>query len=175
MREKIGRARSGEMGTFKFLETDNAMEKLRAVFPPGREGTRALADLNRSLRRERTLRETENALLRGSQTALRQQAAERLGGAASMPTGAEILNQPVRSGAQRLIGSAAQALGRERQPTIDKLAEMLFTSGNVETAVAELQKRGVPQEIITQYLNRFSRGAAAMAPAAGLVGGSMVQ
>ena len=175
IRERVGRARSGEMGAFKFLETDNAMEKLRAVFPKGREGDRALAELNRNLRRERVLRETENALLRGSQTAPRQQAAEALGGQAAIPTSVEAIRSPISSGINVGLAQAAKTLGREKQETIDALAQMLFTSGRTQDAIAELSTRGVPPAMIKQYMNRFSVGSAALAPAFGLGAGEIVR
>jgi hypothetical protein len=175
IREKIGRARTGEMGSFKFLETDNAMEKLRALFPEGREGTKALAQLARFIRNERTLRETDNMLLRGSQTQLRDAAANVLGGQVSIPTTAEAMSSPVRTGITGGLAKLGETLSKERQPTIDALAQMLFTSGNTQRAISELQRRGVPPKLIQQYMNRFSVGSAALAPAGGLLGGNAMQ
>lgn len=175
IREKIGRARSGDMAGFRALETDNAMEKLRAVFPPGKEGTRALADLMRSIRNERTLKETHSAVLRGSQTAPRAAAGRALGLDVADPTTAEMLNAPVRTGVLGAVNKALRAMGRESQPTVEALTDMAFSSGNAANIIAEMQRRGIPQPLIQQYLNRMTLGSAALAPAAGLFGGTLAQ
>jgi hypothetical protein len=175
MREKIGRARSGEIGSFKFLESENAMEKLRYLMPPGREGTRALALLNRNLRKERVMRETQTALLQGSQTGPREAAAAMLGSQASMPTAAEVMASPVRAGTQGVLSKGISTLSRERQPTIDRLTDLVLEPGQIDAVIAEMQRRGIPEETIRAYLNSFTRGSAALAPAGGLAAGGTAE
>lgn len=172
IREKAGRARSGDMSGFRFLEQDNTLEKLREVFPPGREGDRALALLKREIGKERALKQAYTDLTGGSQTALRQQAGERL--ASGRPTSAEVVMRPGSAGVDALVGKFLDALGKERQATVDNLAKILFTPGNVDQAIALMEQRGVPQQVIRKYVNAFSRGATALSgPAGGLAGNSM--
>ena len=172
IREKIGAAVSGEMRSFNFLQQDKVMEKLRAVFPPGAEGTRALVELRRRIDAERVMRETYNDLIKGSQTAMRQQAADRLGGQAAIPKSAEALTAPVRTGVSGVMGRIGQTISQERQPTIDALADLLFTPNNVETVIAELQRRGIPPEQIQRMLTASGVAATSMAPAIGLNAGA---
>jgi len=172
IREKVGRSRSGDMSGFRFLEQDNTLEKLRTVFPPGRDGDRALALLRREIAKERTLKQAYTDLTKGSQTALRQQAGERL--ASGRPTSAEVVMRPGSAGVDALVGKFLDAIGKEKQATVDELAKILFTPGNVDQAIALMEQRGVPQQVIRKYVNAFSRGATALSgPAGGVAGGTM--
>lgn len=175
IREKIGGAKAGQMRSFNFLESDNAMEKLRAIFPAGRQGDIAIARLKRSIGNERLLNETITDLLRGSQTHLRDKAEQILGKASGIPTSTEMFTSPVRGAAGRMMQSAANAIGRERQATLEQLSKMLFEPGMVEPVIAELQRRGIPKEAMFNYINSLSKGSAALSPAAGLGLGGMVQ
>ena len=173
IREKMGRAREGEIGQFRFLETGNVREKLRDIFPAGQDGDRQLSEMLRILDRERTFATTQGQIIGGSQTALRQAAGRALETGARLPTSTEALTNP---GA--LIGSAMQkasdVLSRTSDKAVSELGSMLFDPGNVESVIAEMQRRGIPQEEIMRFVNRFSMGSAALSPYAGMVGGRLV-
>jgi hypothetical protein len=66
-------------------------------------------------------------------------------------------------------------LSKISNQSLDELGKLLFTPGNAETVIAELQRRGMPREQIVQFINRFSRGAQLAAPVAGMAGGRIGQ
>lgn len=175
IREKMGKAREGEMGMFRFLETGNAKEKLRAMFPAGAQGNKQMAELISTLNRERTFATTQGQLIGGSQTELRRAAGEAIRGQAGIPTSAEALTSPVRSAVGAGLRQAQQALSGISQKSIDELADLMFTPGNIPVIVRELRRRGVPQETISQFLKRASKAGAAAAPAAGLGAGEIAE
>ena len=55
--------------------------------------------------------------------------------------------------------------------SIDQLGKRLFTPGNAGGVIQEMPTRGIPEPMIRSCLNRFSRGSANLAPAAGLLVG----
>lgn len=175
IRERSGRSIPGQMRNFNFLQEENVTEKLRALLPPGKEGARQMAALNRQLRAERTLKETENAVLRGSQTAMRTAAGNALGIKAAAPTTTEALQSPMRAGLVGAANSVMSALSKERQPTIDALTQMVFSGGNANQIIAEMSRQGVPPAVLDAMLRRLTASGTALAPAGGLFGGSMVQ
>ena len=174
IREKMGRARSGEIGEFRFLETGNVREKLRDIFPNGREGDRQLGELLRMLDRERTFASTQGQVIGGSQTALRQAAGRALETGAAMPTSAEAITSPVRGALAAAVQGARSRLSSISDKSIQELGSLLFDPNNVETVIAEMQRRGIPQSNINQFVNRFSLGSAALSPYVGMAGGRMV-
>ncbi len=163
IREKMGRARAGEIGEFRFIEPANTREKLRMLFPEGREGDKQLSQLMRTLNRERTFATTQALAVGGSQTAPREAARRALETGAALPTSTEMLTSPAAV-AQAAIARANQAISRVSDKTIQELGQMLFDPGNVETVIREMQRRGIPQEQINQFVNRFSRASAALSP-----------
>lgn len=168
IREKMGRAREGEIGEFRFLETTNTREKLRKMFPAGREGDRQLAQLMRTLRRERTFATTRQQLIGNSQTALREAARRAAESGVAVPTSAEIISNPVRGTIQAGIQKAGRALSTISDKSMEELGRLVLDPNNVEAVISEMQRRGVPQEEIIRFVNRYSQGSAMAAPAATL-------
>jgi len=173
IREKMGRARAGEIGQFRFLETGNAKEKLRLLFPKGRAGDKQMQQLMRTLNRERVFATTQGKITEGSQTALRAAGGRVVGGQAAIPTSAEIVTHPIRG----TIGAAVEA-GREaieglKDKSIGELGKLLFSPDNAEMVIAELQRRGVPPQVIESLVAKWTRAGAAMAPAIGLGAGNV--
>jgi len=94
--------------------------------------------------------------------------------ASGRPTSAEVVMRPGSAGVDALVGKFLDAVGKERQATVDNLAKILFTPGNVDKAIALMEQRGVPQQVIREYVNAFSRGATALSgPVGGLAGSAM--
>lgn len=175
IKEKMGRARAGEMGSFRFLETGNAKEKLRMLFPAGRDGDREMSRLMRILNTERKFATTQGEIVGNSATALRQAGGRMLKSQTAMPTTAEALTHPIRGGIGAGVKAASDAAARLSDKSIGELARLLYTPGNVEAVIVELEKRGVPKQVIQQYVNKFSKASAAAAPVVGLAAGSAAE
>jgi hypothetical protein len=173
IREKMGRARAGEIGEFKFLETGNVKDKLRSIFPEGRAGDRQLAEVFRTLDRERTFATTQGLVTGGSQTALRQAAGQALKSGAGMPTSIEMLTNPLRGGMQAALQGASQAMSGIGQKPIAELGKMFFDPDQVSRAIAEMQLRGIKPADLQGLMGRYSAGGARLAPLLGLSAGEM--
>ncbi len=174
VREKMGRARSGEIGEFRFLETANTKEKLRAMFPEGREGDKQLAELMRVLDRERTFATTQGQLIGGSQTALRQAAGEAITGRTAVPTIMEVLRNPLSGGVQAALQGTSQAIAGMGPRATAKLGEMLFDPEKTSRAMLEVQRRGISPMDWERLLERYATGGAMVSPMIGLGAGEMV-
>ncbi len=164
IRERIGRAREGEIGQFRFLETENIKEKLRAILPRGKEGDRALAQIMRTLRRERTFATTQALVTGGTQTALRQAAGQALESGVRAPTSTEALRRPLTGLANVAMDKIANELGQISQASLRELGELLYTPGNVEVVIRELQRRGMPAREVTKFVDRFAKAGYFTAP-----------
>ena len=174
IREKMGRATAGQIKEFNFLETGNAKENLRMLFPKGPEGDRKAGQLFQMLDRERKFATIEGWIVKNSQTELRKAGGEMVQSGVAIPTSAEMMANPISGTIAGGLEKASRALSNISNKSLEQLGEMLFTPGNVETVIAELQRRGIPQRQITQFVNRFSMGSAALSPYAGMFGGSLV-
>ena len=174
IREKMGRARSGEIGEFRFLEQSNTKEKLRAIFPEGREGDKQLAQLMRMLDRERTFATTQGALTGGSQTALRQAAGEAVRTGAALPTTVEALTSPFRAGLQTVMQGAGQAVSGLGREATASLGELLFDPQQTSRAIAEMQRAGINPATMSDIMARYARGGAMVSPLLGLGAGEMM-
>ena len=174
IREKMGRARSGEIGEFRFLEQGNTREKLRAIFPEGREGDRQLGKLMRMLDRERTFASTQGALVGGSQTALRQAAGEAVKTGVALPTTLEALTSPVRAGIQTAMQGASQAVSGLGREAVTELGGMLFDPAQTSRAIAQMQGAGINPALMSDIMARYARGGAMVSPLLGLGAGEMM-
>lgn len=174
IREKMGRARAGEIGEFRFLEQANTKEKLRAIFPEGREGDRQLARLMRMLDRERTFASTQGALVGGSQTAMRQAAGEAVRTGAALPTTVEALTSPFRAGLQAAMQGASQAVSGLGTESIEQLGRLMFDPQQTSRAIAEMQQFGISPERMSDIMARYARGGAMVSPLLGLGAGEMM-
>lgn len=173
--ERMGRARAGEIGEFRFLEQGNARKKLNSVFVrPGmnrkqrREGQRAAAQLLRTLTRERDFAESRNVLTRGAETAHRIAAGESLGSRVSAPTAVEMTMSPKTGIPRAVLGGAMDWMAGLNQPTIDKLAQLMFQPGGTEQVIQELSRRGLDRQQIQQLTQRLAQMGAAAAPGAAM-------
>ena len=171
IREKMGKGSAGQLKEFNFLETGNAKEKLRMLFPPGREGDRTLAKLMRELRKERAFSATQNKLVGNSETFMRKAAEDMINKKAGLPTSTEILTSPGRGAANLAMSKASAALSGLSNRTISELTGLLMTPGNVDAVIAELNRRGTPKPIIDGMLRKLTQVGVTAAPAAGLLGG----
>ena len=169
--ERMGRARAGEIGEFRFLEQGNTREKLNSVFVrPGmdrkrrREGQRAAAKLLRTLKRERDFAENRNVLVRGAETAHRLAAGESLGGRVSVPTTVEMVMSPKTGIPRAALGGAVDWMAGLNQPTINRLSQLMFTPGGADQVIAELSQRGLNQQQIQQLTQQLAQIGAAAAP-----------
>ncbi len=169
IREKMGRARSGEIGEFRFLEATNAREKLESLL--GKEQAQAMMD---TLKRERTFATTQGLLIGGSQTGPREAARQAMASGTAMPTTVEALMTPGRSLANLTLQGAGRELGDVSQRAISELAELMLDPNRVQDAIAEMQRRGIPQQQISDIMARYARGGAMVAPVLGLGAGEMV-
>ncbi len=174
IREKMGRARSGEIGEFRFLEQANTKEKLRAIFPEGREGDRQLAQLMRMLDRERTFATTQGALVGGSQTAMRQAAGEAAKSGVAIPTTLEALTSPGRALAQATLQGTSQSLSSMGREATASLGELLFDPRQTSRAIAEMQRAGINPATMSDIMARYARGGAMVSPLLGLGAGEMM-
>ncbi len=174
IREKMGRARSGEIGEFRFLEQANTKEKLRAIFPEGRKGDKQLAQLMRMLDRERTFASTQGALVGGSQTAMRHAAGQAVKSGVALPTTLEALTSPGRALIQSGMQGASEAVSGLGRETIGKLSGMLFDPEQTSRAIAEMQKAGIPDVLMSDIMARYARGGAMISPLLGLGAGEMM-
>ncbi len=173
--ERMGRARAGEISEFRFLEQANTRKKLQSVFVrPGmnrkqrREGQRAANRLYRTLVRERNFAENRNVLTRGAETAHRLAAGDALGSRINAPTAAEIAMSPKTGIPRAMIGGAVNFATGLNQPTINRLAELMFTPGMADEAIEELTRRGLSQQQIQQLAQSWARGGMAAAPGAAM-------
>ena len=174
IREKMGRARSGEIGEFRFLEQANTKEKLRAIFPQGREGDRQLAQLMRMLDRERTFATTQGALVGGSQTAMRQAAGQAVKSGVAIPTTMEALTSPGRALIQAGMQGGAEAVSGLGRESIEQLGKLMFDPTQTTRAIAEMQRAGISPAMMSDIMARYARGGALVSPLLGLGAGEMV-
>ncbi len=170
MREKIGRARSGEIGQFKFLENDNAREKLAMILPSQSK----VDDILRMLKTERTYAENEALWIKGSQTALRDAAAKDLSANALMPGSLEAVNNPLQSGANAFMAKMQKALSGHKPATYDRLGEVMLTPNNANEVIGLLNQQALAPELLGDILNRHSGVSTYLAPGAGLLGGQII-
>ena len=174
MRERMGRAKSGDIGEFRFLETTNVKEKLRDLFPKGREGDKALAELLRTLERERTFASTQGGLVGGSQTALRQAAREAVEGGGLSGSPAEFLANPMGASVAALTSRASEALGRTSPRAIREMGGMLVDPAQVGRAIREFEGRYELPTDIMQDIGRNMRYGVPFAPLFGLGAGNYI-
>lgn len=173
IREKMGRARAGEIGEFKFLELGNAKEKLRSIFPEGRTGDKQLAEVLRTLDRERTFATIQGLVTGGSQTALRHSQGEALKTGVGMPSSIDMLTNPLRGGMQAALQGANKALSGIGQKPIAELGNMFFDPQQASRAILEMQRRGIKPVDLQAIMGRYAAGGARMAPLLGLGAGEM--
>jgi len=171
IKEKMGKAKSGQLSEFNFMENGNAREKLRMLFPKGRDGDKAVARLMRELNTERRFAETQGKLIGNSETQMRAAAENMINKKSGLPTSTEILTSPGRGAANLAMSKASAALSGLSNRTISELTGLLMTPGNVDAVIAELNRRGTPKPIIDNMLKRFTQAGVTAAPAAGLLGG----
>ncbi len=174
MREKMGRARAGEIGEFKFMELPNFREKLESMLPSGAEGKRRLNDLMQVLRTERQFAERTSDLVRGSQTALRMAGGGAVESGVAMPTTTEAITHPMVGLAQGAYQAVRRQLSKISDQSIEELAQMLLTPGNAPQVVAELQRRGVPDEVVVNFVNTYSKGLTGLTGTAGALSGGLI-
>jgi len=133
IREKIYASTPGEMSNFKFLENPNIHAKLNAVI----QDTPKVNKLVSKLSAERQFQDTRNAVTRGSETQLRQQAAKQYGkSAGAAPSSAGDLKQGVIKGIFAKFTDMSQA-------QMDEVAHILFTRGNVQEVESALKRFNV--------------------------------
>ena len=203
IREKMGRAKSGDIGEFRFLETGNVQKKLRSIFPGStpevrkkmrqnfpegkvgdkafersmreidREGDKQMAELMRTLNRERTFASTQGGLIGGSQTALRTASGEAMKSGAALPSTLEMLSSPVRGALQASLAGASEAVSGLGQKTMNELGQLLFDPRQTSRAILEMQRRGIQPVDMEAIMSRWARGGANISPILGLGAGEM--
>ena len=109
-----------------------------------------------------------------SQTALRQAGGRMVETGAELPTSTEMLTSPIRGGISAGLHGVSRALSKVSDKSIHELGQLLFSPGNIDTVLAELTRRGIPRQQAAEFINRFSRGSAALAPYGGMLGGQLV-
>lgn len=175
IKEKMGRARTGEIGEFRFLEANNAKEKLRLLFPEGKEDTKQLNRLMTALKRERTFAENETAWVRGSQTQLRDAGTRALAKDVMMPGTVEAVNSPTAAMISGALASGKRALGSYPQRTVDYVGDMLFTPNNQQQLMQLMQQNAIQPRSFSQIANQYSRYPSLVAPSFGLLSVSGTQ
>lgn len=174
IREKMGRARAGEIGEFKFLEQGNTRKKLRSIFPEGNAGDRQMGELMRALNRERTFATTQGSLVGGSQTALRQSAGNALDSGVAMPTSTEALINPLGAGLNAAMQAASKSLRKTGPKALTEMSGMMFDPSQLNRTILEMERRGIKPADMMGIMERYSRGGARMAPLIGLGAGEMM-
>ncbi len=153
--EKIRASTPGEMANFKFLEAPNVREKLMIAL----QDAGKVNKLMNRISAERAFQETRNAVTRGSETAMRGQAGNVLRSGISAPTSKT-------EAVERVISKVLDSVTRLPQREIDKISEILFTSGNVKQVEMALHRAGVRDQLVQKTLQVLSRAGMIASPAA---------
>jgi len=170
IQEKMGRARAGSATEFNFLENNNVKDKLRMLFPEGREGDRQAARLFRKISRERTFAVNEADIIGGAQTGPRRAGERLITGKASEVSPVDIAVDPTGGIVAAVTSKAKELLTGHSQKTIDELGSILFKPNNAEELLSYLKQKGIPETKIRETMMEFAKYPSYAAPGSGLMG-----